>query len=118
MMGEKKVLGLVVLVMAYGLAVTRLTEAQVPETCNGYEPLLFQCVPYLVGSGLDPPTPHCCDGARVAFQRANNDEAVKNLCGCLVDAGPYLNFVPQNLVQLPAACNIQLSFSMDHCIRG
>ncbi|KAL9276919.1 hypothetical protein ACSQ67_025531 [Phaseolus vulgaris] len=117
-MGEKKVFGVVVLVMAYGLTVTTLITAQVPSTCNEYEPLLFQCVSYLVSSYSNPPTPRCCDGARVAFQRANNDEAIKNLCSCLVDAGPYLNFRPDNLVHLPAACNIQLSFSMDNCIYG
>ncbi|KAK7333705.1 hypothetical protein VNO80_30482 [Phaseolus coccineus] len=117
-MGEKKVFGVVVLVMVYGLAVTTLITAQVPSTCNGYGPLLFQCVPYLVIGSSDPPTPHCCDGARVAFQRANNAEAIKNLCSCLVDAGPYLNFGLENLINLPAACNIQLSFSMDHCING
>ncbi|ESW18268.1 hypothetical protein PHAVU_006G026900 [Phaseolus vulgaris] len=117
-MGEKKVFGVVVLAMAYILAVTTLTTAQVPSTCNGYEPLLFQCVPNLVIGSSDSPTPHCCDGARVAFQRANNDKAIKNLCSCLVDAGPYLHFGFDNLVNLPAACKIQLSFSMDHCIHG
>ena len=110
--------GVVVLVMAYGLAVTTLITAQVPSTCNGYEPLLFQCVPYLVIDASNPPTAHCCDGAGVAFQRANNYEAIINLCKCLVDVAPYLNFALDNLANLPAACNIPLSFSMFRCIYG
>ncbi|KAK7333704.1 hypothetical protein VNO80_30481 [Phaseolus coccineus] len=121
-MGEKNVFGVVVLVMAYGLAVTTFITAQVPalipSTCNGYEPLLFQCVPYLVIDSSNPPTARCCDGARVGFQRANNYEAIINLCSCLVNVAPYLNFALANLVSLPAACNIPLSFSMDQCIYG
>ncbi|ESW18267.1 hypothetical protein PHAVU_006G026800 [Phaseolus vulgaris] len=122
-MGEKNVCGVVVLVMAYGLAITTLSRAQIPSTaqvpsiCNGYQPLLFPCQPYLIGS-LDHPTPNCCDGARVAFQGANNGEAIKKLCSCLVSVAPYLNFRHDKLVSLPPACNIHLSFSMDHCING
>ncbi|TKY46732.1 Non-specific lipid-transfer protein AP10 [Spatholobus suberectus] len=118
-MGEKKVLALVMFVMAYGLAVTTFIACQVPQTCNGYEPLFFQCVPYLVNPDLGfDPTPHCCEGATVALRRANNAQAIRNLCDCLVDAGPYLGFYPAKLVQLPIACKIGLSFSMDHCIYG
>ncbi|ESW14849.1 hypothetical protein PHAVU_007G022400 [Phaseolus vulgaris] len=117
-MGEKKVFGVVVLVMAYGLALTTFITAQVPSTCNGYEPLLVQCVPYLVIDSSNPPTAHCCEGARVAFQRANNYEAITNLCSCLVNVAPYLYFGLHNLANVAAACNIQLSFSMQHCIYG
>ncbi|XP_020209294.1 non-specific lipid-transfer protein 3 [Cajanus cajan] len=117
-MGEKKVLGVVMFVMAYCLAVTTFTASQVPATCNGFEPLLFQCVAYLVLPDPGTPSAHCCDGARVAFQRANNPQAIQNFCSCLVDAGPYLNFQPSSLVQLPVACKIKPSFSMDKCIYG
>ncbi|KAL2322449.1 hypothetical protein Fmac_026828 [Flemingia macrophylla] len=103
--------------MAYGLSITRFTASQVPPTCKGYEPLLFQCVPYLVAEGQTA-SPHCCDGAKVAFQRANNPQAIKNFCSCLVDAGPYLNFLPSQEVQLPIDCKIRPSFDMRKCIYG
>ncbi|KAG4921043.1 non-specific lipid-transfer protein C, cotyledon-specific isoform-like [Glycine soja] len=117
-MGEKKVLALVMLVMAYGLAVTTFTACQLPPTCNGYEPLIYQCVPYLVNPGPSTPTPHCCDGARVAIHRANNAQAIKNFCSCLEDAGPNLYFQKQSLVLLPAACNIKPSFDFSKCVYG
>uniref|UniRef100_A0A151UHU6 Bifunctional inhibitor/plant lipid transfer protein/seed storage helical domain-containing protein n=1 Tax=Cajanus cajan TaxID=3821 RepID=A0A151UHU6_CAJCA len=116
-MGEKKVLSVVMFVMAYGLAVTTLTTSQVPATCNPYQPLLFQCATFLVAE-LATPSPRCCAGAKQAFQKANNPQAIKNFCSCLVDAGPYLNFKPDSLVRLPQACNIKPSFSMSKCIYG
>nr|KYP35127.1 hypothetical protein KK1_043852 [Cajanus cajan] len=118
-MGDKKVLVLVMFVMAYGLAVTTFTASQVPPTCDPYQPLLFQCVSYLVADPfINTPSDHCCDGAKQAFNKANNDQAIKDLCSCLVDAGPYLHFQPATLVQLPVACKINLSFSMKKCILG
>ncbi|KAG5019924.1 hypothetical protein JHK82_015832 [Glycine max] len=90
------------------MEVTTFIACLVPPTCNGYGPLLIQCVPYLVNRGSSTLTPHCCDGARVAFQRANNAQAIKNFCSCLVDVGPYLGFQNQNLVLLPGACDIKL----------
>ncbi|KAK7393232.1 hypothetical protein VNO78_21782 [Psophocarpus tetragonolobus] len=117
-MGEKKVLALVMLVMTYGLAVTRFSSCQIPPTCNGYEPLLTQCVSYLVVRGPATPSARCCDGARESFAKANNPQAIKNLCSCLNDAGPYLLFQNDNLAQLPGACNIQLSFDINKCVYG
>ncbi|TKY46734.1 hypothetical protein E2542_SST28782 [Spatholobus suberectus] len=97
-MGEKKVLALVMFVMAYGLAVTTFTASQVPPTCNGYDPLLFRCVSFLVNPDfVSNPSPRCCDGATVAFRKANTAQGSKNLCKCLVDAGPYLGFHPAKL---------------------
>jgi len=73
-------------------------------------------VPFLVIGSSNPPTSHCCDGAKVAFQRANNAQAIKNL-SCLVDVGPYLNFGFDNLARLPEACSIRLSFSIDRDVQ-
>ncbi|TKY46733.1 Non-specific lipid-transfer protein AP10 [Spatholobus suberectus] len=121
-MGEKKVLALVMFVMTYGLAVTTFTASQIPDTCNGYEPLLIKCVPYLVNPGfVISPTTHCCEGATYAFKKAMADktgQGIRDICNCLRVAGPYLYFVQAKLVRLPQACGIRTSFSMLLCIFG
>ncbi|CAJ1965146.1 unnamed protein product, partial [Sphenostylis stenocarpa] len=68
-MGEKKVLGVVMVFLAYGLATTTVSEAQLPATCNPYQPLISPCVPYLVNPDFGPLTPNCCTGAAQVFGR-------------------------------------------------
>ncbi|KAK7333707.1 hypothetical protein VNO80_30485 [Phaseolus coccineus] len=118
MMGEKKVLAMVMFVMAYGLAITRLSEGQMPASCDEYKPLFSPCVPYLVNPDFGTPSSSCCAGAAQVFGRANNPAAIKKLCTCLVASMSNLGFYPQKLIQLPAGCNIKLSFSIDKCIKG
>ncbi|XP_020205399.1 non-specific lipid-transfer protein D, cotyledon-specific isoform [Cajanus cajan] len=118
-MGEKKVLSLVMFVMAYGLAVTTLTASEGRSECSGYEPLTFQCGSYLISRDpMSTPSDYCCDGARVGFQLANTPKAIKNLCTCFVKLIPYVHLQPQKIVQLPKACNITLPFDIEKCIHG
>jgi len=53
------VFGIMVLVMTYALAITNLSTTQIPSVCNGYQPLLRQCVPFLVIGSSNPPTSLC-----------------------------------------------------------
>ncbi|QCD79408.1 hypothetical protein DEO72_LG1g3048 [Vigna unguiculata] len=68
-MGEKKVVGVLMFVMVYGLAVTRLSYGQIPATCNGDEKLLSYCGLYLINNVANPSS-DCCNGASDAFKRA------------------------------------------------
>ncbi|BAT79527.1 hypothetical protein VIGAN_02243000 [Vigna angularis var. angularis] len=68
-MGEKKVLAVMMFVMAYGLAVTRLSYSQIPATCSGDEKLLSFCGQYLVNNTPNPSS-DCCNSASAAFKRA------------------------------------------------
>ncbi|KHM99671.1 hypothetical protein glysoja_006514 [Glycine soja] len=117
-MGEKKVLTLVMFVMAYGLAATRFSASQIPPTCNGDEALLTFCGSYL-GNILPNPTSDCCKSATSAFDRAMSDstgQGIRDLCDCLMVAGPVLNFQQTKLESLPDACGIKLSFSIFLCV--
>ncbi|KAL2322448.1 hypothetical protein Fmac_026827 [Flemingia macrophylla] len=114
---KMKVLAFVMFVMAYSLAVTRFTASQGSSTCSGYEPLISQCMAYLIDESRTPSS-RCCDAARVAFQSVNNPQAIENFCSCLVDAGSYLHLVPSQEMQLPIYCNIEPSFDMKKCIYG
>jgi len=119
-MGEKKVFGVLMFVMVYGLAVTRLSYGQIPATCNGDEKLLSYCGLYLINNVANPSS-DCCNGASDAFKRAMavpNGQGIRDICNCLRVAGSNLHFHPDKLVSLPTACHIQLSFSMDLCVSG
>ncbi|KAL2322361.1 hypothetical protein Fmac_026740 [Flemingia macrophylla] len=119
-MGEKQVLALVMFVMAYTLAVTTLTTSQIPSTCNGDEPLLTFCGPYLVNKQPNPSS-DCCKGATTVFNRAMSDKSgqgIRDLCNCLRGAGPSLGFTQQKLINLPSICGIKTSFSMPLCVLG
>ncbi|WVZ21492.1 hypothetical protein V8G54_008814 [Vigna mungo] len=114
----KKVFALVMFVMAYGLAITSWSEGQMPAICDEYKPLFAPCVPYLIGTPFGTPTPSCCAGAASQFSKANNPATIKKLCTCLSASTANLGFRFQNLIQLPKACNIKLSFSIEKCING
>ncbi|KAG5001869.1 hypothetical protein AAZX31_08G294500 [Glycine max] len=117
-MGEKKVLILIVFVMAYGLAATTFTASQLPPTCNGNEGLLTFCGPYC-GNIQPNPTSDCCKSAASVFQRAMaSGQGIRDLCNCLRAAVPFLNFKETKLISLPDACGIKLSFSMPLCVLG
>ena len=113
-----KVLAMVMFVMGYGLAITRLSEGQMPASCDEYNPLFSPCVPYLINPEFGIPSPRCCAGAAQVFGKANNPAAIQKLCTCLVASMPNLGFKPQKLIQLPAGCKIKLSFPIDKCIKG
>ena len=87
-MGHKKVLALIMFVMAYGLGTTTFSTVSqhLPAKCNGYEPLIDTCKPDLTapGSGVHP-TLECCVLANYAFTIAmqNNGRGVGNMCDCL-----------------------------------
>ena len=60
-MREKKILALVMFVMAYGLAVTTVSasyQLYFPETCNGYRELLAFCGTYLADVKFSPSSYH------------------------------------------------------------
>ncbi|KOM40391.1 hypothetical protein LR48_Vigan04g058900 [Vigna angularis] len=117
-MGEKKVLAVMMFVMAYGLAVTRLSYSQIPATCSGDEKLLSFCGQYLVNNTPNPSS-DCCNSASAAFKRAMaSGQGIRDICNCLRVAGPNLNFHTDKLVKLPDVCHIQLSFSMHLCVYG
>ncbi|WVZ18093.1 hypothetical protein V8G54_005415 [Vigna mungo] len=117
-MGEKKVLAVMMFVMAYGLAVTRLSYSQIPATCNGDENLLSFCGEYLVNN-IANPSSDCCNSASDAFKRAMaNGQGIRDICNCLRVAGSNLHFHQDKVVSLPGACHIQLSFNMHLCVYG
>ncbi|XP_020207090.1 non-specific lipid-transfer protein [Cajanus cajan] len=119
-MGEKKVLGLVMFVMAYTLAMITHTASDIPATCNGDEPVLTFCGPYLVNK-VPNPSSDCCKGATKVFNRAmgdNTGQGIRDLCNCLRGAGPSLGFQQPNLINLPSLCGIKTTFSMPLCILG
>ncbi|BAT88786.1 hypothetical protein LR48_Vigan09g083400 [Vigna angularis] len=117
-MVEKKVLATMMFVMAYGLALTNLSEGQMPATCDEYNPLFSPCVPYLVNPDFSTPTSRCCVGAAQQLTKGNNPAALKKLCTCLDDTTANLGFLSQKLIQLPKMCNIKLSFSIEKCVNG
>ncbi|XP_027932821.1 non-specific lipid-transfer protein D, cotyledon-specific isoform-like [Vigna unguiculata] len=117
-MVEKRVLALVMFVMAYGLAITRLSEGQMPATCDEYKPLFAPCVPYLVSQEFSTPTPSCCAGAAQQLTKGNNPAALKNLCTCLDASTANLGFHFQKFIQLPTACKIKLSYSIEKCVHS
>ena len=119
-MGEKKVLGCVMFVMAYGFTVTTLSYSQAPATCNGDEKLLSLCGEYLVNNKPNPSS-DCCNAASDAFKRAMaipHGQGIRDICNCLRVEGPNLNFHQDRLVSLPDVCHIKLSFSMQLCVFG
>jgi len=117
-MVEKRVLALVMFVMAYGLAITRLSEGQMPATCDEYKPLFAPCVPYLVSQEFSTPTPSCCAGAAQQLTKGNNPAALKNLCTCLDASTANLGFHFHKFIQLPTACKIKLSYSIEKCVHS
>ncbi|XP_014517175.1 non-specific lipid-transfer protein A-like [Vigna radiata var. radiata] len=117
-MVEKKVLALVMFVMAYGLAITSWSEGQMPATCDEYNPMFLPCVPYLVNPDFSAPTSRCCAGASRQLTKGNNPAALKKLCTCLDASTANLGFFPQKLIQLPKMCTIKLSFSIEKCVYG
>lgn len=115
-MREKKILALVMFVMAYGLAVTTLSasyQLYFPETCNGYRELLAFCGTYLADVKSSPSS-YCCNAATIAFPKASRSS---DFCNCLRVVGPLLQF-QSKLLSLPGACEIIPSFSMQSCIYG
>ncbi|KAK7333702.1 hypothetical protein VNO80_30479 [Phaseolus coccineus] len=117
-MGEKKIVALLMFIMAYGLAVTSLSYSEIPATCNGDEKLLSYCGSYLVNIRPNP-THDCCKAASDAFRKAMvNGQGIRDLCNCLRVAGPDLNFQKPKLEALPTACGIKLSFNMELCVYG
>jgi len=115
---EKKVLALVMFVMAYGLVITRMSEGQMPDMCDEYKPMFLPCVPYLVNPDFSTPTSRCCDGASQQLTKGNNPATLKKLCTCLDASTANLGFHFQKLIQLPTTCNIKLSFSIEKCVNG
>jgi len=97
---------------------TRLSEGQMPASCDEYNPLFSPCVPYLVNLDFGIPSPRCCAGAAQVFGKANNPAAIQKLCTCLVVTMPNLSFKPQKLTQFSAACKIKLLFPIDKCIKA
>ncbi|KAG5053815.1 hypothetical protein AAZX31_03G024000 [Glycine max] len=120
-MGHKKVLALIMFVMAYGLATTTFTTVSqhLPAKCNGYEPLIDTCKPDLTapGSGVHP-TLECCVLANYAFTIAmqNNGRGVGNMCDCLQFATKTLHYDPYKIIGLPGACNIKTDIPIAICI--
>ena len=117
-MVEKRALALAMFVMAYGLAITRLSEGQMPATCDEYKPLFAPCVPYLVSQEFSTPTPSCCAGAAQQLTKGNNPAALKNLCTCLDASTANLGFHFQKFIQLPTACKIKLSYSIEKFVHS
>ncbi|TKY63732.1 hypothetical protein E2542_SST13614 [Spatholobus suberectus] len=72
-MEHKKVLSLVMIVMAYGLAAATLTASQqLPPTCYGYEKFINKCTFYWDDRNFELLLPYtvCCYFAKDAFQKA------------------------------------------------
>ncbi|KOM40392.1 hypothetical protein LR48_Vigan04g059000 [Vigna angularis] len=118
-MGEKKVLAVMMFVMAYGLAVTRLSYSQMAATCNGEENLLLNyCGRYLVNETPNPSS-DCCNSASDAFKRAMaSGQGIRDICNCLRAEAANLKFNQDKLVSLPDVCHIKLSFNMHLCVYG
>ncbi|WVY92661.1 hypothetical protein V8G54_031749 [Vigna mungo] len=117
-MVEKKVLALVMFVIGYGLAITRLGEGQLPDMCYEYKPMYAPCVPYLANENTGPPDPRCCAGATQQFKKAMNPAGRKKFCACMFDSLLNLGFYPKKWIQLPGACRFKISFSIQKCVTG
>jgi len=106
-------------VMVYGLAITRLIEGQLPDMCYEYKPMYGPCVPFLVSENPRTlPTSRCCAAATQQFSKANNPAGLKKFCACMFDSLLNLGFYPKQWIQLPGACKIKISFSIQKCVTG
>jgi len=117
-MAENKVLALVMLVMACGMAITGVSEGLYPDKCYEYKPLFVPCAPFLADQDSRPPTLRCCDEVVHVFGKTNNPATIEKLCTCLLASIPISGFYPAKLIQLPTACEVKLSFSIEKCING
>jgi len=118
-MGEKKIVALLMFIVAYGLAVTPLSYSQNPPACNKDDTdFLSYCGNYFK-SVVPNPSSDCCKTASVAFKKAMaNGQGIRDICNCIRGAQPISQFPQPKLLSLPDACKIQLTFNMHLCVYG
>lgn len=117
-MEQKKVLTMVLFVMAHGLlAITVHASSQLPAACDGYELMIDTCKPDLT-VGFDPTT-DCCFVSYYALNLAMSDKTGKgiiNLCDCFQFTTKSLKYDPYKIIGLPDKCRIKISFPISMCV--
>jgi len=115
--GEKKVLILIVFVMAYirfgsnNIHCLLINSLQHAMEMKDYSPFVG-----LIAGIPDPIQLLIVVSQQLLYFR--EPWLIRDLCNCLRAAVPFLNFKETKLISLPDACGIKLSFSMPLCVLG
>uniref|UniRef100_A0A1D1ZJR4 Non-specific lipid-transfer protein n=1 Tax=Anthurium amnicola TaxID=1678845 RepID=A0A1D1ZJR4_9ARAE len=107
MVGRKLwVLCLVVAAIAALLGGRRVTAA---VQCGDAVNALVPCGPFLLGvAGEDNPSSQCCQSAQLLNKMATTVEMRRELCKCLLQAGPSFGVTPGRARRLPSFCKLKL----------